>query len=177
MPHPPLYPRVHEARHRHARGRVRHRRARARLRRARRDRRAAKIYDDDDRVAHRRPVRVVGGQRPLLRAVPDDRARRRRARRSRSARAGSASSPRRSRTGTAAGRRRRGPGDTTPTNVAAIARAGPTIGRAPARGQDPGAARTRTVTFNVEHAYGDWRATRSPTSSGSRTPAPTRSCA
>ncbi len=41
LPHPPLYLRVHQARHRHPRGRVRHRRAGARLRRHRRGHRAA----------------------------------------------------------------------------------------------------------------------------------------
>ena len=77
----------------------------SRARRGRRDAHASTTSTIATRT--RRALRLDGRQRPLLGAVPDDRARRRRPRRSRSARAGSASSPRRSRTGTAAGRRRR----------------------------------------------------------------------
>ena len=100
---PAALPRVHEERHREARGRVRHRRARARLRRARRRRRAAPHLRRDDRArgpasASCRRRSTTTSRRCARRSCSTTATRR-----CRSVRAVSASSPSRSRTGTPAG--------------------------------------------------------------------------
>ena len=78
MPHPPLFMACSKKAHRAAGGRVRRRRAGARLRRHRRGPRVPRPVPRDVREAHRRAVRLQRGERPLLRAVADHRARRRR---------------------------------------------------------------------------------------------------
>ena len=177
MPHPPLFLACTKRDTVDARRRVRHRRARARLRRPRRDRRAAQDLRRRDRDAHRRAVRVDRGQRPLLRAVPDDRARRRATRRSRSARAASGSSPRRSRTGTAAAPP---PEPRTPSaddNVAEIEQRRGRGRGAAARGEHPGQPELARARSTLDHAYGDWRRRDRLRRAARETPAPTRSCA
>ena len=134
------------------------------------------IYDETIAARTRRALRVVRGQRPLLRAVPDDRARRRRRGARRSARAGQrffaeaithwyGGGPPPSR-----GHR------ATSDNVAEIAEAA-------SERWSPGCTRPRsrctptTTERSTSTTPTATPTTRSTTSSASRTPAPTRSCA
>ena len=172
---PAAVPGVHQARHRRARRRARRRCAGARLRRTRRGRaRCAEIYDDG--IARRTGERFVSDrrERPLLRAVPHDRARRRRP-----GRAGRGAGPALLRRGHRALVRRRSAADRgrdRGRRRGGDDRVARPLRRPPARGGHPGRPAGRSH-LQPRPRLRRRRAWPSTTSNSSRTPAPTRSCA